>query len=514
MDITAKKARVLLISPPTALVSNEVLLNLAYLAASLRKAGHEVKIIDGTAPCKRYTAEDIKKAAADFQPHFIGVTLTILYIADTYEYLKDLAKLKVPIVAGGPHTSCFPEEVLENGADISAIGEGEVTIVELAEYFTGRRPLESINGICYRDKDGKFSYTPRRALIQDLDSIPFPDFADFPIRNYTGSDDVNSNPIFWSVFTSRGCPFKCIYCTSYNVFGRTVRMRSPRNVFDEMKVLVEKLGVQRITFQDDEMFCSKKRVMELLDMIIDAKWNIKMSARTRIDSIDKELLLKAKEAGLTRITFGIESWNDDTLTKLNKKYNVETIHRKFKDLADADFPNVSFNNMIGFPWETKEDLAKSLREISKIPGSVRYFSHVVTLIPYPKTELYDRYYDRLGFKDWWLDADKHPAVIKNSDRPFFMVFAFGMHSLHRKNVFWNHSQEMSRAIEDFSWTIFKTVLKNRYKTYMYVVPIYLLCRLSYFTWKRAPRLERILFRPFFNGYTMKVRDNLVFTNKY
>ena len=238
-----QRARVLLLNPPTAVVSNEALLNLAYLAAALRKAGHEVRIVDATAPYRRYTAGDIERIVLEFRPHFIGVTLTITYIAHTYEYLKGLRKMGVPIVAGGPHANGLPEEVLENGADVVAIGEGEKTIVELAEHFAEGRDLTSIDGLCHKDAGGKFRYSKPRQLIPDLDAIPFPDFGDFPIKNYTGSDDVNSNPIFWSVFTSRGCPFNCTFCSSHNVFGRVARMRSARNIFEEIKGLVDRFGV-------------------------------------------------------------------------------------------------------------------------------------------------------------------------------------------------------------------------------------------------------------------------------
>ena len=258
MQKVLNKARVLLLNPPTAAVSTEVLLNLAYLAAALRKAGHEVRIIDAAAPYKPFKAEEIKRVIMEFQPHFIGVTLTITYIPQTYIYLKELRKIGIPVVAGGPHANCLPEEVLENGVDIVAIGEGEETIVELAEYFVGARNLESIAGLCFKDKNGKAFHAPTRRLIENLDTLAFPGFDDFPIKNYTGSEDPNSNPIFWSIFTSRGCPFDCTFCSSHNVFGRTVRMRSASNVFEEIKGLVNRFGVNKITFQDDEILCSKK----------------------------------------------------------------------------------------------------------------------------------------------------------------------------------------------------------------------------------------------------------------
>lgn len=509
-----KKARVLLLNPPTAAVSTAPLLNLAYLASSLRKAGHEAKVIDATAPYKPYTAEAIKKVITEFKPDFIGITLTIVYIPQTYLYMKDLRKMRTPIVAGGPHANSLPAEVLENGADIVAIGEGEETIVELAEYFLGNKSLNSIVGVCFKDRDGKFFYAPKRKLIEDLDSIPFPDFGDFPIKNYTGSEDVNTNPIFWSVFTSRGCPYNCIFCSSHNVFGRIVRLRSARNVFDEIKSLVDRFGVEKITFQDDEILCSKKRFLELCDIITNSNLKIKMSIRTRIDSIDKEILLKAKKAGLTRMSFGIESWNDETLKKINKKYTVETIHEKFKAIEETRFPYISFNNICGFPWETKGHLRKNLKEISKIPKSISYFSTVATPIPFPKTDLYDLYHKEFDFTGWWLNPKNHPPVFSDKKRPFFIHFVSMMVPLYKPDIFWTYSQKIQKEVDRFSWKIFELFSRRHFRFYEYILIIFL-CRASWFFWKLSPNLEYLLFGFLSrNSKILKLKEEIAFISKY
>ena len=129
------KCKAVLLNPPTAAPSSEILLNLAYLSSVLKKAGHNVIVIDATAPHNKLNEEEINKKIKDYKPHFIGITLTIVYIPQTYDYLKRLKELNIPIIAGGPHANCLPEEVLAHDVDIVSIGEGEDTIVELAEYF-------------------------------------------------------------------------------------------------------------------------------------------------------------------------------------------------------------------------------------------------------------------------------------------------------------------------------------------------------------------------------------------
>ena len=106
--MSKSKARVLLLNPPTAAESAEILLSLAYLTSSLRKHGHKVKVVDATAPYNTYSPEMVKRAVREFQPHFIGITLTITHIPDTYAFMKDLAREGIPIVAGGAHANPLP----------------------------------------------------------------------------------------------------------------------------------------------------------------------------------------------------------------------------------------------------------------------------------------------------------------------------------------------------------------------------------------------------------------------
>ncbi len=295
------KCKIVLLNPPTATSSSEVLLNLAYLSSTLKKIGHEVIVIDATAIHRPLTEQEIEDLIVNFKPHFIGVTLTIAYIPQTYEYLKRLKKLNIPIVAGGPHVNCLPEEVLQHSVDIAVIGEGEMTISELADYFLKKITLESIAGLCIKSENEAFYYTAKRSLIKDLDTIPFPDLTFFPIKNYTGTDDPCSNPIFWSIFTSRGCPYSCIFCSSHNVFGRIYRARSAKNVFDEIMFLNSFYGAKSFALQDDEAFLEKSRLYEICELIKKSRINLRFSARARIDSLDIEILLKLKEAGFRDI---------------------------------------------------------------------------------------------------------------------------------------------------------------------------------------------------------------------
>lgn len=507
--------RVLLLSPPTAAPSTEPLLNLGYLAAVLRGRDHDVRIVDCTAPYARKPPEEVKNIIRDYRPHFIGITLTITNMPASYEFIKGLSDIDIPIVLGGPHPNACPQEALDNGGDIVCIGEGEETIVELAEHFQGLKELKTINGICFKNEQGKAVFTQARPLIKDLDILPFPDFKDFPIRDYSGSDNPMSNSIFWSVFSSRGCPFDCTFCSSHNVFGRTMRLRGARNVFNEIKELVDKYNIQSAAFQDDEILCKKDRFFDFCKLLIDSGLKLKMSIRTRIDSVDPEVLRQAKRAGITRLSFGIESWNDETLLKINKKYDVKTIHKHFQYLSDAQPIHISFNNIVGFPWETGKHYRDIVRELKKIPKNIKFFTTTATPIPFPKTKLYDDYRKEYGFTEWWLDPTKHATVtyVYNTP-PFFMHFAGMFCTLYIKDYYWNYSRERQADINWFSWVVFSLFLKRHLNAFEYLIVISL-SRISHWLWQKNKYQEYKIFAPlagfsFFKG----LKEKVSFSDKY
>ncbi len=512
------KCKTILLNPPTAAVATEPLLNLAYIAAVLRNNGHEALILDATAPYKPLSQNEIEGTIREYKPDFIGVTLTIMYLPQTYAYLRNIRKMGIPLVIGGPHANALPEEAIEHShADIIAIGEGEETILDIANYFNANQKLEQIKGICYKN-EGKVCFTEKRELIKNIDTIPFPDFADFPIKNYTGSDDPESNPIFWSIFSSRGCPYNCTFCSSHNVFGRTVRMRSAKNVFDEMKLLHDKFGAKKITFQDDEILCSKKRFIELCNLIIDSHLDIKMTIRTRIDSIEKEVLELGRRAGLSRISFGIESWNDETLKKVNKKYTVAKIHEKFKIISDSAFPYISFNNIIGFPWENDKHFKMNIEEISKLPQNINFFTTVATPLPYPKTALYDEYHEEYGFTNWWLEPENKagkPQEQSKKTSPAFLLFMTVFFPLYSRAIFkfWNYDEKICSDIDTFCWSLFKIFINRHYSKINSFI-IYISCKLSYFLWKRNPALERLVFIFPNMLYLKGLQREIIFKEKY
>lgn len=478
-------SKIILLNAPTAGYSSMPLLNLAYLSAVLKKAKHEVKVIDAAAPFKKWSEEEVLNAVKKFEPDLIGLTLTITYIPHTYKFIAKLKELGFPIMAGGPHANCLPEEVLNHGVDIVVIGEGDETVVDLAN----KMKLEDVKGICFL-KNGKPHFTEPRKQIEDLDSLPYADFSEFPIENYTGSIDPHSNEMFWSIFSSRGCPFDCIFCASHNVFGRSYRSRSPRNVFDEVCELNEKYGATFFTFQDDETFIDKKRMIEFCKLVVGSQF--RFSGRMRIDTVDAEMLDWMKKVGFARLPFGIESFNDDSLKKMNKMYNVEKIFKGLDILAESDFKNINIALLVGFPWETPEHFKTTLENMKKIPETLNYYCGMNTLVPFPGTKLYNDYHEQFGFTNWWLDEERNSKTIEVVNDSFWYLFLSKYGPLHAKERFWNFPDYMKQAIEKFCWDVAFLQLQRNLSSMQHRI-IYSMLKLSYNVWKVAPLLEKLLF---------------------
>ncbi|MDP3427487.1 MAG: radical SAM protein, partial [Humidesulfovibrio sp.] len=402
-----------------------------------------------------------------------------------------------------PHANCVPEEVLQGGADIVVVGEGEITVVELMDCLLGGDNLDGVDGLCCRNSRGQATITKPRALVPDLDTMPQPDFSSFPIERYTGSTEPDSHPTFWSLFTSRGCPFNCTFCSSHNVFGRKFRTRSPQNILEECVALNKNFGASFFAFQDDEAFINKKRIIEFCKLVQKSNCKFGFSARLRIDSVTSELLAEMKAAGFKRMAFGIDSWHDESLRLVNKSYGVKEILSRFKVVTSADIPAVYFNIIAGFPWETRDHFRVMLKHIGQIDKNVLFFASLVTPIPYPKTKLYDDYHEQFGFKQWWLKPEMNSRVAYEQlwlgpydakCPPFFMDYCDDNYfPLYQKEPFWRQDKEMIAALEWFSWKLFAHSLRR-----MVSLPEYLFIlwgsKLSHGLWCRWPKLEQGLFR--------------------
>ncbi len=355
-------------------------LGLGYLASSLRRAGFRVRIVDDLV--ERLSWEELLKRIRDSL--IVGITSTTATFNAALRYAK-MIKEKLPnvfVILGGVHVTFKPLDALKSSfVDAVCVGEGEETVVEVAEKIEAGRSLEGVRGIIYRSGE-RIVRNPPRGFIEDLDSIPFPAYDLMPLEKYTV---LGSRLEHFPMITSRGCPFGCRYCSSSLFMGRKFRARSAENVVDEMEWLASEFGAKHIAFSDDTFTLSRRRVEAICDEIRKRSLEISWSCSSRVDTINEELLRKMKDAGCEAIYYGIESASERILAYYSKRIDMRKVERAVKLAKKVGIATIcSF--IIGAPMETREEMAATLKLALKLDPDYAQFS---ILTPYPGTELYE-----------------------------------------------------------------------------------------------------------------------------
>jgi radical SAM superfamily enzyme YgiQ (UPF0313 family) len=379
--------RVLLIYP--ARIAGEQPLGLMYVSAVLKEAGHQVKIwlphpLEWFFRKYFLTRQSLSRGLDTFRPDLVGFSV----ISTEYHYsliLADFIKKKqnVPIVFGGPHPSVDPEGTIENPlVGFICIGEGEYPMLELVEALEGDRDVTRIQNI-WAKVNGKVYRNEIRPLVSDLDELPFPDREALPAKYYLNEDNGAS------FITSRGCPYKCTYCINQNYQeqyrgkGRWTRYRSIDNVFAEIKEVISRYGIRKVTFSDETFTVNKRRTVEFLQRYRE-EIGLPFLCQTRPDVVDSEMWRVLKEAGCSSANIGIETGNDYLRNKILKRnLSREQIVNAFRAAKEDDFTIGSFN-MVGVPYETEETIWETIELNREVKPN---WTLCTVFMPLPGSEL-------------------------------------------------------------------------------------------------------------------------------
>lgn len=346
-------------------------LGLGYLATKLNQLGENCEILDLSTG-----KVSLKEKIENFKPSLVGISVYSTTLPDVKKLVSLLqSEFKGALIAGGPHATLFPRDMLLGGFDYVVKGEGEETLPDLINHMDN---LSSVKGIAFK-KNGQIIENPDRNKIHNLDEIPYPD------RNLYDLSLYKKNILMGA----RGCSNNCKFCSNWQITSGGIRKRSPQNIFEELLYLEEKGESKDLFIADDNFGVFRKDKLELCDLIINSNISINWAAQIRVDFVDDYLLSKMRDAGCNRIYFGIESGNQKILDDANKRISVSQSKSAIM-IAKNKGMLVKVGIIIGLPGSYAQNLESLTFVKETLPDeiSVHHF------VPFPGTE-------------YWNNAEKY-----------------------------------------------------------------------------------------------------------
>jgi len=372
--------RVLLIDPargfyaeksPGKIIKQTPNIGLAYLAAILKKEGIDVDVLD-ISITKRSLIDVLKS----FEPDIVGISSMTFNIKDAYICAKTAKKFNPNIltVIGGPHPSALPYKTLKDCKYLDSVvkGEGEKSFKEIIYNLAKGEEISKV-----------YINNP----IEDLDTIPFPDWSIFNIeKNYSKAYNFRWGDMrnIYPIITARGCPFNCIFCYSHYL-GPGVRFRSPENVIEEIMRNIDDYGASYFYFADDNFSLNQERLLKICDLLIENGINeeITWKCQSKISTVNGKTLKRMREASCELVFYGIETGNEAIQKKIGKNLTREMIRKAVDDARIAGlYVRASF--IIGLPYETKESCMETINFAKSLNLTSSVF-HILDV--YPGTEL-------------------------------------------------------------------------------------------------------------------------------
>ena len=361
-----------------------IYLGVAYLSAVLKKAGHETSLVHVVEPPeKEWLLERVRAEAPDLVG-FSSTTHMFRHVALMAGWLRE--ETRIPTVCGGVHPTIAPGEVARTpGIDIACRGEAEETLLELCGALEAGRDFAAIPGLTFLRGDALIR-NPVRPLLEDLDSLPFPDRSIFDPALFCADQHPRG-----TLMASRGCPFNCTYCSNHaqkSVYPnpeRYVRFRSPENVVAEIEQMVAcDRAIEFIRFDDDILTVDREWFGRLSGLYRE-RVGMPFICNSRVNFMDEEMACALAGMGCVVVCMGIESGNEWMREKvLNRRMSNRRIVEAFAACRDAGMKTVS-TNMFGLPLEDTSMVLDTIRLNALChPDTIQ----VSTFIPYPGTELY------------------------------------------------------------------------------------------------------------------------------
>lgn len=409
--------KIVLIRPPTVIAGGELRpgacppLGLAYVAGSLVAAGHDVSVIDTVGlALERFTTVDgapgiLRQGLSDEEvvarvPDDAALVGVSVMFSTEWPLAKRLISAirrshpTLPIVAGGEHITAAPEFVLADCPALTCcgLGEGEGLLVDLVDALATGRSMREVPGLVFRDGDGVVRSQARKR-IRDIESIPWPAWDLFPLRDYIdagvtpGVDIGRSIPIL----ASRGCPYECTFCSNPSMWGQLWRPRDQGELLDEMRHWMATYGVTNFDFYDLTAIVRKDWMVAMAKLIIDSGLTLtwQLPSGTRSEALDLEVVELLYKSGCRHIIYAPESGSNRILKLIKKRVRKDRMLESVRDAVGQGIKTKA-NFIVGFPDETVGDVMQSYGFAVQLAWTGLHDVSFFPFSAYPGSELFVR----------------------------------------------------------------------------------------------------------------------------
>ena len=358
--------------------------NLALLAAITEKEGHHAKIIDGE--LEKISLQEIVEQSKNYNPDVIVLTgMTPFYnIAVECAALLRKNHITADICVGGPHITIMEEKAFNSEFDFGFVGAGEEAWKKFLKAKEKKISFSEVPGLLYRENN-ELKKNKKASQSKDLDQYPMAAYHLLKMGKYKIGTLKGRLP-FTSIQTFRGCPWKCIFCASDQLETTKILKRSIVSIVDEMQHVVEKYDIRHFMVLDDVLTLVRKRTVEFCNEIIRRDLKITFEGNTRANLLDEDLVVLMKQAGLIRLSFGLETVDEDMRETMNKKVPLDCY--KASNALLNKYKIEALNSvMLGLPGETEENIWKTLNFLSK-SKEVKQANFAIAT-PYPGTKFHE-----------------------------------------------------------------------------------------------------------------------------
>lgn len=360
-------------------------LGVCYVAAYLEQHGYPARVLHDLGSSDDQLIEKVRS----HRPSVVGFSAYTSTAARSLRLARRVrAELGCPVVFGGIHATLYPGIALDEGVDYVVIGEGEQTMVELVRALAAGEDsrLDGIPGLAF-ERAGELVTTGRRDRIADLDALPFPRRDDLPMQVYR---TLAPRPLLHrqraaSLSTSRGCGFRCIFCTTPYAWQYQRISRSVGSVIAELEMLSADHGVNALYFRDEDLAFDGAWLRRLCEEIVRRDLRFTWFCFARATSLTPATLRLMRRAGCASIGLGIESADPTSLRHIGKGVDVARIGRTIADVRETGICSIAYL-IVGFPWHSEDLVRRAFATVKSMNPDIVFISYAT---PFPHTPLWE-----------------------------------------------------------------------------------------------------------------------------